>query len=942
MLKANKYLRKTKTSLASAKNQLRKVGKSKYAKDKKVWLATVIAVLAVVFWLLPAYGAKAPGQLGYAIKRGEEFLVSNLAPLSSWRDSLHLDFANNRVFEVAYVANQADKNSRSDQAKTAATINNLLETYEKVYQARTAALNQKLTDGKKSSKADLLGAQKNAVTTYDDLQLLRLQAPDGAQLAVLGAIDDTQRHLATLNDALGAKPLSASDLSQLAKLVPIGIITKAQADQLTSIKSSRQLHDQLVEMINNGQLPSDITYILDQDLIKQVDPAHATSFGAVAEFEQMQRISSVIAASRPTSTQQSAIQTYIASYQPGQTIPADSIQPYVTPIVYGIALSGRLLNDLSSLKTLPMSSDDQALLNSWKKIIDPPNLSDIYQKLMTSASSDPQLALRNLIRMQQELVDGQKAQVSYLVMPPGWGTNQLGNLNNQMAVQIATDQLQASKPDANQELASVSATQAQLQSALDSLKTTHADNITQLQTKISSFSGTPDQLSQLKSDLAALDQSQTTTINNLQAQLSTINDARSRLGDAITSLRQEQITNLTTLELRAATNAQSLTSSAKTELTSALNKIEQTSQTLIGGLQSQVDGLGVGQTQLRQQLTAELQTVRSDYIGLIGTVQGQIDAGAAATTQLATTLQTVQTDLSAHTTQLSTLASGASALTTLVGQVQTSAGSQAASLQSQIDGLKVDQQTVKTSINDLRTQQSNDITQLTSQLAGLSVLQAEAQAVITTISQEQAQARTDINNLTNSFTTLQTAFDASQQTQTALQATIADQNSALGSLQTQTQSALDTLNAQASQLASQVSTLTTNATNLSQTVTTIQNASATTQTQLNTLLANPPWAIAAGTYVTQSEFDSLSAAINTQFAQKSAALDAQFQSYQQTLNTSVSQINSQVQSLSATTAATAASQTQLSQTVGSLTSRIQTLETRVQQLINAATPPGGL
>ncbi|OVE78535.1 hypothetical protein BVY00_02560 [bacterium G20] len=62
-------------------------------------------------------------------------------------------------------------------------------------------------------------------------------------------------------------------------------------------------------------------------------------------------------------------------------------------------------------------------------------------------------------------------------------------------------------------------------------------------------------------------------------------------------------------------------------------------------------------------------------------------------------------------------------------------------------------------------------------------MQTEAQAGIATISQEQAQARTDINNLTTNFTTLQTAFDASQQTQGALQATIADQSSALGSLQ---------------------------------------------------------------------------------------------------------------------------------------------------------------
>jgi len=423
MTKVRKYRPRVKSLLNSTNRQ-----------NKKLTAAIVITLMAVVFWVLPAHVAKAPGQLGYGIKRGEEALVSNLAPLSNWRDQLRLDFANNRVAEAAYVANRADQKSNSSQAKTAKTISGLLSTYEDVYENRTATLNQELTDGKKIPKTDAMEFQKDAADTYDELQLLRLQAPDAAQLAVLTSIDDTQQNLAALSDALGTKPLSASDLSQLARLVPIGVITQAQVNQLTAIPSNRQLHSQLVNMINAGQLPSDITYQLDQDLIKQIDQTYATSFAAVSEFEQMQRISAVIQASRPTSAQQQAVQAFIAAYQPGQTVPADSTQPYVTPIVYGISLSGRLLTDLSSLKKIPLSSDDQILLNSWKRIVDPPNLSEIYQRLMTSAQGQPQLALRNLIRMQQELVDAQKAQVSYLVMPPGWGANQLGSLNNQMDV----------------------------------------------------------------------------------------------------------------------------------------------------------------------------------------------------------------------------------------------------------------------------------------------------------------------------------------------------------------------------------------------------------------------------------------------------------------------------------------------------------------------------
>ena len=1063
--------RKFKKAAHATKRHLHKLHKFVNAHHQKVWIGVVIVVLAAVFWALPTYAAKAPGQLGYAIKRGEEALASNLAPLPSWRDQLRLDFADNRVAEAAYVADQANQNATANQTKTAATINSLLGTYEQVYEARTTTLNQKLADHKKIPKADAMEFQRDDVDTYDDLQLLRLQAPPEAQLAVLTSIDDTQTNIAALGDALGAKPLSTADLSRLSKLIPIGVITKDQVDQLAAITSSRQLHTQLVNMIDNGQLPSDITYQLDQDLIKQVDPAHAKSFDAVSEFEQMQRISAVIAASRPTAAQQQAVQTYLRGYQPGQMVPTDSTQQYVTPVVYGIALSGRLLNDLSSLNGVHMNSDDQKLFTKWKAIVDPPNLSDIYQRLTTAAQDQPQLSLRSLTRMQQELVAAQQAQVSYLVMPPGWSTNELGKLNNQMGVQIATEQFQASKPDTNQALASVSVTQQELQTKLDALQSTHTDTITKLQAQINNFAGTPDQLAQLKSDLAALDQAQTTTINNVQTQLTSIIDAHTKLGDSIDNLRQEQITNLTELELRAATNAQQLTDAATAQLTTSLNQIDsrsqslinnlqtkidnltgsqdqlrsqlqaqintiktdyqslttnvqaqldagvattsqlqstltqvqttvaseqtklanltasttalsqlvnqvqttatsqiqglqnqvdvvkldqqttnaavsdlqavnQTSQSLIAGLQSQVNALGTGQTQLRTELTAQTQTVQDNYTQLAAYTQAQIDTGVATTTQLQTDLQTVQTSLSQHTTQLASLANSNTALTQLVNQIKTDSTAQVNNLQNQVNGLVIGQQTVQTSLTTLQTQQAADVAQLSSQLATLSVLQAQAAATMTALSQQQTQAQTSINNLTANYSVLQAAFATSQQVQVAMQSNIADQQSALSSLQTQTQSSIGTLTQQQTQLAGQISSLTANVTTLSQAVAAVQTAGAATQTQLTTLLANPPWAIPAGTYVTQSQFDTLSNQIDAQFAAKSAALDAQLQTYQQTLNASVTQLNNQVQSLSTTTTSTATAQTQQQTQINTLSSQIQTLQTQVQALINASTPPG--
>ena len=239
MTGVEQYTRKIKKFGHVAKKQVIRVGKSPYIHNRKVWAIAGVIILATIFWVLPTFAAKAPGQLGYAIKRGEESLAENLAPFSSWRESLRLDFAANRITEAAYVANQADEQSNKDEIKTAATIKDLLGSYESTYEARFTALNQQFAQGKKPSSGDSKGAQISAVNAYTELQLLRIQAPEASQLAVLTAIDDTQQNIAALSDALGEVPLSASDFSQLTKLIPTGVVTKAEVDQLAGSKSSR-------------------------------------------------------------------------------------------------------------------------------------------------------------------------------------------------------------------------------------------------------------------------------------------------------------------------------------------------------------------------------------------------------------------------------------------------------------------------------------------------------------------------------------------------------------------------------------------------------------------------------------------------------------------------------------------------------------------------------
>src|SRR5258708_2540887 len=103
---------------------------------------------------------------------------------------------------------------------------------------------------------------------------------------------------------------------------------------------------------------------------------------------------------------------------------------------------------------------------------------------MTGAQSQPALHLRVLTTVQQEMVDAQKAQIAYLVMPPGWNTDQFSILNNQMGMAIAEASYQQSNPNTAQELARFTTVQQQLQNELVSLNATYNDNSTKLQTQI--------------------------------------------------------------------------------------------------------------------------------------------------------------------------------------------------------------------------------------------------------------------------------------------------------------------------------------------------------------------------------------------------------------------------------------------------------------------------
>ncbi len=944
MSKPNKYVRKIKTLPASAKKALKKFNWSKYAKDKRVWAATAVVVVALVFWVLPAYRAKAPGQLGYGMKRFEESVAATLAPTAGLRDGLRLRFAGRRVSEAAYVAAHTVSGGKvsaaplikpiaPEDAQAADTINHLLSQFTSIYQGYSAQLAGTVDQNKKLNPDRIKQLQKQAVEAYASLALLRVQAPTAAQISVLSGIDAAQKHIATVNDALEISPLSSSDVSQLTKLVSVGILSKTDLDKLLSTQmDNRQFHAKLVGLVDSKQLPSNLLYSLDEDLVKQLTPDKAAAFEAVSDFEQMQRISATVQASRPTKDQQQAVQAYLAKYKLGDVVPGDDIQSFVTPIVYGMALAGELQANISSLATTPFSSDDQAVLDSWKGSLaaNQQNLGQLYQQLMTGAANQRALHERLLARVQTEFVDAQKAGVDHLVLPPGWGADQMSGLSRQMGVELAADHFVAANPGTDQQLAVLTGTQKQLQASLATADKTNTNLVSKLETTVNTFTGTPEEVSRLKELLASITRSQTGTITDLQTQLAGAADLHTDLALTIQTLHSQQLISLTELELRASANAKDLTAAVKAELNTALGQINQTTQTLVSGLQTRVDGLDAADLTLQEQLDSSLEAVRNNHVELAAYVTAQLATGRATTDQLQTTLQSVQASLAEQTAELAGLGTDTGALTQLVNQVQASTASQADSLQGQIDSLQIDQQTVKDSIASLRDTQAAELQQLSDQLAHLSVLQAEAQVTLAAIGQQQTETQSSLSGLTNNFSLVQTTLETIQDSQTALQATVADQQSQLESLQAQTQSAITELTDSQAQLSAQIANLAANTTDLTQTLGTIQTASAATQTQLDTLLASPPWSIIPeGTYVTQAAFDSLQTSLNSQFVAKAVALDAQFQAFEQQIDAELQQVNATVSQLGQTTAT---QNTNQQQTIDTLNAQVQALQAQVQAL----------
>ncbi len=936
-----------------ARSKAARLYKSRYASNPRIWIPAVVLILAAVFWALPAYGAKAPGQLGYAVKRFEESAATTLAPSAGLRDGLRLDFAQRRVDEATYVAihaNDSDSGKaqaapligaiKPDNTKAANTINQLLSQFTAAYQAHTTKLAKDVDQDKKFNTGTTEQLRKQAVQIYTALALLRVQAPVAAQISVLTGIDTAQKNIAVVNDALDVAPLSASDVSQLTKLVSVGILSKADLDKLLSTQmNNRQFHTKLVELVDTKQVPSNLIYSLDEDLVKRLAPDKVTGFEAVSDFEQMQRISATVQSVRPTKAQQQAIQDYLGKYKPGDVIPDSDIRPFVTPVVYGMALAGELQTNISGLSTTSLSSDDQAVLDSWKGSLaaNQQNLGQLYRQLMTEAAHQPDLHQRLLARVQIEFIDAQKEGVDHLVLPPGWGDDQLADLSKQVSIELAANHFVAANPGSAQQLAVLTNTQKQLQTSLVTVDKTRDTIISNLETQVNGFTGTPEQITQLKELLSLVKESQSTTVTGLQAQLAGVADLHTQLATTIETLRGEQLASLVELELRAASNATDLTAAARAELTTTLNEINQTTRGLVDGLQSRVDSLGSTNTALQEQLDSSLQTIQDNHIELTAYVTAQVAAGRQTTDQLQTTLQSVQTSLTQQAAQLSGLNAGTDALTQLVNQVQATTTNQVNTLQGQVDDLKIDQQAVTDAVDTLRTTQTAELDQLSDQLAELSVLQTEAQVVVMTIGQQQTQMQTSLGSLTNNFTVLQTALETVQNSQTAILSDVANQQSQLSSLQTQTQSAINELTEGQAQLSTQIASLTNNAANLSTIVSAIQAASTTTQTQLDTLLANPPWSIVPeGTYATQAAFDALEASLDAQFAAKAAALDSQFQIFQQQVDAELQQVNTTVTELSQTV--TTQNTTQ-QQAIDALNAQVQALQTQVQAL---TAPPGGL
>ncbi|MFY9484576.1 MAG: hypothetical protein WAP74_03065 [Patescibacteria group bacterium] len=447
-----------------------------------------------------------------------------------------------------------------------------------------------------------------------------------------------------------------------------------------------------------------------------------------------------------------------------------------------------------------------------------------------------------------------------------------------------------------------------------------------------------DELKDAQTDLKEQIAAQTELITRLKKTITGLEVGQATLIDDLASARKETAANLdaaiTNVKEFQAGNLASLQS----QLTDQVSQAGALELSLIGLVQAQAEQKAALEAEINlsaadratlkaqvNQAVADLAAAQAknitDLESAIAAAEGRGQSQINETKQAVSELKSTQTDLAKSLKEFADDKELLrSQLTTVVADVRAVQDATNAAVQK----LTTDQSSLLTSVQQITTSQAGTITQLASLDAETKVLRSELQQSVTDLTAAQAAATQDLHSavlalgsqltqsigeVANAQTQANTRLDGVEaktvtldaaiagiteinlQVQTDLAAEIAETKT----IQDQLAQSLTALAQAQIQTAAEVATIKSDVSTVKQSVADIKAAQIAADVKVNDLLAaSVDWStLAASVKVDINALNQLQTNLNADFAAKSAALDAQFQTYQQHVNDDINRLSTE-------------------------------------------------
>ena len=729
--------------------------------------------------------ADAPGEIGYPIKMAGEKVAEFMTFGRDAKEKMKFQHAAERVNEAVVVSGRLAGESSNAQIKDSQTIENLVNQFTQTVNHGASLYGSLIDKGVKLPQKDGQGVEYGMIQTYILLERLRLAAPPEAQSTILQAIAAQQTALATVQDTLGAAPITADDSKELSKLVSQGFLTR---DELTKLlagtTSNRQLLDNLRQLVKTGIVPASTLYGIDYDLVNRLTPKDAPRFTASVEFDEMRKVGIFTQAIVPTPEQKQKLQNYLSQYNFGQPLPRDASRAFITPLIYGLNLTPDLPTVLKQLDPKKLSPVRQVLYQAWQPLTTAQSSGDA-KKLYSQVLELTNLSLsRNtdlLERVQLEVLKALRANVAYMALPPGWTDSQVAAVADDFAQSI-------------KDLKAANAVQDKSKSAVASLASITAPLMTPLPEP---------QIDQIR--LAILPQLATLQQQMVTASVSATNPAVvvPDLTNQVSGLQNQFDQLVAGLGAKPATAAADDLVALKAEVKQALGELGdakakiqdfvKANAALAGSLKDSVSGLAADSKATATKLAAQVTALGTSAASQadVATLKDTLQATQAVAGQNLASLQDLLTN--AGQTQAD---ARAKLELNLIGQ-----SNQIAQLGAQLNLSDVARTALKDEVNstiaNLKTSQASDIKDLNAKISTDSALHAQLNDA----------AKKQISDLQSQQTSLLDALAAQASDKQLLKDQLEASIAAVKASQDQTHSDVQTLAASSGSLGTQLQTI---------------------------------------------------------------------------------------------------------------------------------------